>query len=527
MSTDGCEARPGHIEQQSLHEVFADARQVLDPLGTLRNYAHQRAEQRLSGEGINTFYKDFMNRTDVLGAARISHAAKAQGLSDKVYRDNVTREVSTTIIEALQTDGHESETRLDVNADGRAHLGELMFDEMVLRGLHPSHSEIINKYGEIDYYSELLSQAHFNNLHMRHSRARVTLSLIPSDQEPNTEVLDEYFKLDSGGWMIDWVSFEPKLDGGWERISKRLFMSGSDPRVANRLLQELGVTDASELLTAADIRERSILVDKNAFGRGPAGLAHMSDTIMSETSGRPFFCGKMRDWVPTEQDYNNLPVESRRREAEMDYHVRHLTQLAHRLVANADSFEAQNQKFANGIIFALRDICEHRPEYAEHTFGLEAMAFYRQAKECRDAGDIRGANAALSDAHELSKTAFICDIQVSISEAAHAEISPFASLEEKYGYDKVHRGKCGACGTRAKLGPCNFCNDCDTQDRLEKGYIKRLIAKKARDRKTGSTFGVLFSGELHMLRLRSGHQPTPLFAGFIHSQAASGNKANA
>ncbi len=510
MSVVGPEGQ-GKFGPEGEHRYGAvlSAQKLLDAQGMLRDHSREQAAERLAGASVDTLYPDPMVKSDVLGAARLEQAASEQRIASAPFTENVERESLTVIVEALKTIGHIQRTEVDVDADGRAHVGPVYLDRMVLHGLHPEHTDVLNTFGEIDHYAELMSQAHFQNATLRQNRAQVRLSLVPRDREVDAQKLDDWFDLDNGVWMIDWVHFEPK-GTGWKRVTQRTFMSGSDPRVASVLLGELGVTDGRQL-DSLQVRETSFLLDRSEFA-GPATIAQLADRIMSELAERPVFCGKVRDWEPDQEHYDSLAQESMGREASLAKYAGALADTARYLVR--EGRPDQNQRFADAIILSLRDICKNRPEYAEYVFGREAMDLYGRAKDLRDAGDHAASDRLLQDAFNASTTAVICDIEVSMGGGNSVAVSPFATLYEKYGFDKVHRGTCQACGVKDDVGECSICNVCDTRDRLAPGYAAYMAKRRAAKKKAGS-MAVMFGGQAH--RLDKGRRQAPRWFSHILS----------
>jgi hypothetical protein len=113
------------------------------------------------------------------------------------------------------------------------------------------------------------------------------------------------------------------------------------------------------------------------------------------------------------------------------------------------------------------------------TVGSMAAAEGKSYEGCNVGNEVTD----LSAAAQLAQTMNISLEQaMRLLEERQKKVADDASLEEKYGVENVRQGICGACGTKGKVGPCGpgFCNDCDTKDRKNPGYILRLYKQRQR-----------------------------------------------
>lgn len=492
---------------QTANERCLNALFALDPFCRLQTEAHQVVEERLRQQTGEVTEQDPL--TDVLGSARLVAAAKERGLCTISLARNVKHEITTALIEALQAEGHISQTKMEVDEEGKTHVGTIFMRDLILRGIHPGWSEVLNEFGEIDYHFELLSEALFKDIHLRQKYDLVQLSLLPTDRYADDDELLRYgFRADSKKWVVDSLSFDHSAHG-WQRKAYRLFMSGSDTGIANDILRQLGVVHAGESLSTTQIRRRVFLVPKSRYAEGAvAGIGRQADERMSAKYGGYFWCGRRQATAPLPEQYQQLAAESLRREQEMHDYMQVLTNIALDLAEDESlTFEEQNQQFCNAFILALQAICTKRPEYAEHAFGLKAAWLYQEAKRRRETGDVAGADNNLAQAKSESKVAYICNLVVAqTTETSAQEVSAFASLEEKYPNEKIMVGDCSTCGTKSvKVGPClrgkggdGICNTCDTSDRLRPGFVQRRLQKQQRIKARNQAF----------MRLLTKEQPT-------------------
>lgn len=482
-------------KERLLEGRFLDAAGALDPQGRVAAESRARVSERLQGQQRGERQDPL---TDVLGAARIYVAAVETGNIQNLdqLEANITHDARTGLIEAIQAEGQNSETELSVNAEGRTHVGGVMIDDLVLRGIHFGWSDILNEYGEIDVYGELLSREHYSNSYFRANYDLVSISLLPDDKVVDDDELLKYgFRPENKKWVIDSTRFKPDVLE-WKRVTNRLFLSGSRVDVANEILANAGLTDKP--LSSTQIRRKFFLVPKETFASNTSiGLGKMADEIMADKQGGHYFCGKATEFTPTNEDYDNLPHVSKQRENGIEYYAQVLKDVAIHLAKNKLlSDTQQNQAYSNAFIKALQKVCTDNPQYAEHAFGLKAAWLYAEAKRKAEAGDFAGSESDLHGAIDESQSTVICNLTISSDRNSANDASPFASLREKYPNESIIFGKCIACGVHSEVGPCGrgsklgdgICNPCDTRDRLAPGYVADLMSRKARRQKVHKGF---------------------------------------
>jgi hypothetical protein len=97
--------------------------------------------------------------------------------------------------------------------------------------------------------------------------------------------------------------------------------------------------------------------------------------------------------------------------------------------------------------------------------------------DCEDGNGVSDVSAAAALAEE---TGLSLEEALRVIKKRKGDLPYNASLTEKYGAENVYLGQCGACGSHGEVGPCGpgFCNDCDSRDRIERGYILALYNKR-------------------------------------------------
>lgn len=429
----------------------------LDPSGFMWRRAEQLvAERRTAGN----YHPGYEPMTATLGGARIAAAHIEAGRDPTAAIQNFHRDIRTALTEALFRGGHISKVDAEINQRGEAVIGDLLHWEMFLRSQQSPPEAMAAEVAE-EFYAATLSQSNKRDTH-----ALLVVSPSRHDTAGNT-------------LMIRKVWFEQE-DGRWLRRSEQLYVDNSHTGDTNQLLRELGVDHAEDLSEIA-ILSQPLLIRQDQFPEGVAAFGAMLDAITTERTGQPVFCGTpMPGEVPHER-YLNLAEVSRQREQALGEHIEYLVRESLELVrSQVLSFEAEDQRFATMFIKSLRLICADHPEYAEAAFSAKAASHWQAAYDARARGDFETAARETAAAEELSTSTIICDLEVSIAPAAKAEVADDALLHIKYP-EYIHKLKIGTCfackGKDRMLGPCGpgFCNDCDTRDRIQPGYIQDLI----------------------------------------------------
>jgi hypothetical protein len=314
--------------------------------------------------------------------------------------------------------------------------------------------------------------------------------------------------------MVRYINFTQDPYGAWRRETQQLYVANSNLVDAAQTMEALSEHKV-EANDAVDVLSRPLLIQKERFPGGIADLAQMHDAITSERTGRPVFCGIPIADNPPQEQYQGLMATSLRRERELQLYVGHLAEKALRLARSDLSFAEQRQQYEQSIIDCVREICKEFPDYAEAAFGELAAKNYKLAKELRDSGDYSGAEAAESAAVEASTTISFCDNEITIQTSSNISTSggverlqqfmPFnASLETKYGLENIFVADCLSCeARRVKVGPCQFCNVCDSRDRAKPGYIKDLMDRKA-EKQTPQTQELYLDVSRQLARLKKG-----------------------
>ncbi len=443
---------------QREHAPIQDAREILDPHHFMYWRAAQLVEAQLQKVGL-TEIADPM--TDLLGGARMVLAFEEAGKDSSEAWRNHRNDVRTAFTEALLKGGHVSETETELNEAGQATIGNLVHWEVFLRAAAKSDPTIC----AAEVNEEFLSAAVYNNEQLRDDYYLAVISPSRPDTKGNT-------------MMVRFISFEQTPLGRWIRHTQQLYLDNSSIEDANALLRDWGMMANSEADRGATaIVSQPLLLRKEAFPEGVVAVGAMLDTLASERLNQPVFCGTPMKESVERSRYTELPAVSRKREQDIDQHIQRVSQELLGLVSSHTlSFAEETNRYKIILIEALREICNDHPEYASSAFGEEAAKHYQAAFEAKQRGDFAMAQNETEAAHHHSNTVLICDVEINVEDQAD-EVEANASLAIKYGQEKLRKGLCMACQRKGDLGPCGFCNDCDTKDRRRPGYIQQLIAR--------------------------------------------------
>lgn len=389
-----------------------DARETLDPQQFMRRRAEALAGERLRGEAQAA--RDPM--IDPLGSARLVCAAEAAGLDTVSARLNLRNDIRTGLLENTQENGHISVIDVPINEMGEAHVAGMPLYDLFLRGIHPGRVEWANTHGTINIHEEFLSSAHFSRESLRQNYGLMVVSPLPEDVGATDKQLrKEGYRPDSRKMMLRMHRFEQQGQS-WRRITEQLCVSGSDIKLINQTLRELGVVKAEAAdLTTTEVLDHPFLLRHSAFPEGVAGVAQMLDVLKAEQTGAAYFCGKASAiGNPTRELYSNLGRVSSEREAAFGEFITELEAFAYNVAQDETlTLLEQTKMYEKKKLEVVRRICALHPEYAAHAFGEKAAVYYRAAHDAVEQGNSAAASTALENAFQNSTTLVECGMEIS------------------------------------------------------------------------------------------------------------------
>lgn len=466
---------------------FGLACEVLDASGQIRRNAQAIATNRREHAHLEP-------ALDPLGSARLWLAAlQGDSSADQVAQldGNVWDEMRKQILEAILPSKHLTPGRARVNAaTAETHIGGIGLVTMLARGIHPDNPDWYNRWGELNIVEALLCEELFKDKAHRETHDILTISPLPSDEEPRHRVLYRRgLRPDTGKWMIRLLGYRRAGDH-WVLHTEDLSMGGSNKKVQRALFAELGIklperpalvrrlgatvlralrvprifrkgdAETTQMLATPVLAERSRLPE------GVVGVGMLADSIMADLKGGDYLCGELAETTPAKADYDAIAAQSRKREEDVQTYTEKLVGISKEIVTNsAQDFDEQTRAFKDAFIDTLREMCEENPQYAKHAFGDKAARLYAEVNELRTKGKPRAAEVTLRRAHKESTSTAICGMMVEQSKVKIDFMrQPDLYLLQKLGANGVMRGKCGKCGRFGLVGrDCvpHLCGRCD------------------------------------------------------------------
>lgn len=194
--------------------------------------------------------------------------------------------------------------------------------------------------------------------------------------------------------------------------------------------------------------------------------------LLDRHAGAGTLYGDTGDRISKHPTYENLRVESARREQEILGFVNDLARLEQQLdgwVAVGKLTQPERLRLFTGEVQRILDaICTLEPSYAEDTFGKRSAAIFEQAANLVAQGRHKDAAALLESHDYLKQTVTFCGMSISVEKAKEMglQVNSYGQLVEKGTESwKWKRGICvvKTCSTRpskTEVGPCSVCRKC-------------------------------------------------------------------
>jgi hypothetical protein len=429
---------------------------------------------------------EYVDRTNIESKALFLIAHRGEVLDTYKTPETYYNDARTLLFEALTASGHLS--RVEISGA----LDEI--HRTMLSVLLNAYSDDLPKHELQRRFQEICEELTVQEIELKIAAGEIspdtsvtTISdIIPLGFMSSDDMTKIGYRVKNEKGMVRDHSLQCHGSGRFTRVAEQVSRSNSNCTRSRRSLSTRGLINS---VVDPNVSDDLVVLGSQVLNRMRGGVIDVMEYLDTDQSQECGVTIRYGEEAHAEQpDYNDLRVESVRRETAAECYIQGLADFTEQLDQKLKSGDITQEQYDDylgaRILETLRSICVVDPSYAVDCFGQNAKAGFDKASNLAAAGDYGGAARIIENNRSREETVTYCGASITEDEAKAKGIN-FENLKSltKKGVEayKTKTGRCRVeeCPTspdKTEVGPCSVCTG-SCQKLYDKGWKYNKIVK--------------------------------------------------